>query len=382
MDQVTALIVDGLVSDFGGLHGAVTRQRGAPVVGDRVEHPAPFASPAGEIVRHPGAERGAIAIAARHADLAGIFGEQVAAAGAIMRAVSEEGVDPLHHRVILMARHFGREAEVRQIEHAPVKRAPGGEQVAAPFGGEADDRVRAEQALGQLVAQLDIVPPALAVAEVVHHLHPGHAARLELFELGVGPFGLVKVGRVDCLAAERGAVAHRGGAVLGDQLAVLIAVEVVAALETGGAERRILDDIVKRNALIGDPVAAIDLHILKPPLVAGEEQVRIGDLADAGPGRAVAVVHDDREALRRDQPAEAAFQRIMAVIMQQVGIVHGMHPAADIGVGDRLAQRRTVNRLAEVLVDVRAIESGRCGGVAGHGLRFLSRRCTAVGAIR
>src|SRR3546814_10759639 len=43
-----------------------------------------------------------------------------------------------------------------------------------------------------------------------------------------------------------------------------------------------LDDIVERNALVGDAVAGEDARTMEPPFVAAEHQVRIRNQADAG----------------------------------------------------------------------------------------------------
>jgi hypothetical protein len=59
--------------------------------------------------------------------------------------------------------------------------------------------------------------------------------------------------------------------------------------------------------------------------------------------------------------------------MQQIGIMHRMHPAANIVIANWLAQRRAIARLAEVLIDVRTIEG------VGHGLVSLfAVGCVAV----
>ena len=323
---------------------------------------AVLAGPAREVVGHPGAHRGAVAVGARHADPARVLGEQVPPRGAVIGAVGQFGIDPLHVRIVLVAGHLLGEAEVLEVDLAAVERAPGGEQVGAPFGGEAGDRVRAEHALGQLIADADVIPPALAVAEIVEHLDPRELALFERIEFSVGPLGLLELGGVDRLGARRREIADRGRALLGDQLAGLVAVEVVPALEAGRAESGVLDAVVERDALVGDDLAAEDAGAIVPELVAAEQQVRVLDLADARRRGAVAVVHRDGEALRRDQAAPLARRGIGRVEVQQVGIVHRVHPAADVVVAERLAQRRAVDGLAEVLVDVRAIEGLVVGG--------------------
>ena len=239
LHQRAAVLVDELVGHLAGLDGHVAGQRGAAVVAVRMAHHAPFARPARKIVGDPRAHAGAEAIAARHADEARPAREQVPARGADVSAVGQFGVVVFLYRVLLLARHRSDETEQFHVEiGTAVHAAPLREGIAAPFGGEADDRVRAERALGQFVAHVDRFPIAWRMAEVMHHLEVLVSARLDLEGLVVGPhrlfvaFGRSVLGRL----AGRLVVADRGRPLLGHQVAVLVVIEVVAALEAGWAE--------------------------------------------------------------------------------------------------------------------------------------------------
>ena len=140
---------------------------------------------------------------------------------------------------------------------------------------------------------------------------------------------------------------------------MLVTVKIVAALEAGGAgELGLLDAIVERDALVADDVAAGDARAVKPPFVAAEQQMRARDAADAGRRRAMAVVHRDREGLRRDELPVGTLGGEILVVMKPVGIVHRLHPAADVGVAERIVHRRWADGLAEILVDVGTVERG------------------------
>ena len=131
--------------------------------------------------------------------------------------------------------------------------------------------MRAEHPFGQLVTDLDVIPPALLVAERAQHANPAELAFFQCFKRVVAPLGFIEVGGVDAFAAGGGIIADRGRTLLGERLAVLIGVIVVAALETGWpGEFGFLDDIVKGNALVEDPVTARNPAILEPPLLAAE----------------------------------------------------------------------------------------------------------------
>ena len=216
--------------------------------------------------------------------------------------------------------------------------------------------MRAEQALRQVISHLHIVPPALVVTQIAQHLHPGEAAGIKGVHVLVRPFRFGEVGLVHAFPACLGAVADRGGALLGNLLAVLVHVIVVAALEHGRPEARFLDHIVKRDAVVGDGIAGLDARAIEPPFIPAEQQVGFRNLADAGRACAVAVVGRNGEALRGDQLAEPAFVGELRIEVQQVRVVHGMYPTPDIVPRDRFAQERLVHRLSEVVVDIRNVE--------------------------
>jgi hypothetical protein len=75
-------------------------------------------------------------------------------------------------------------------------------------------------------------------------------------------------------AGEVGAVANGGGALGGDQVALLVVVLVVTALKAGGAgELGVFHHVVERYPLVDEHVAAVDAGTVEPPLVAAEDQV-------------------------------------------------------------------------------------------------------------
>ena len=83
----------------------------------------------------------------------------------------------------------------------------------------------------------------------------------------------------------------------------------------------------------------------------------------------MAVVHRDGKALRCHQLAPASFRGIVGVVMQAVGVMHPLRPAADIVVGDRLHHAGRLHGFAQILVDIRTIEIGHRHVV--HGLAPL-----------
>ncbi len=105
-----------------------------------------------------------------------------------------------------------------------------------------------------------------------------------------------------------------------------------------------------------DGVAGEQAGPVKPPLVAAEEQVRVGDVADARRAGAVPFRNGDGEALRGDESAIAAIGGVFVVVMQPVGIMHRLRPAADVVLGNRVAQLPCRQRHAHDLVELGAIE--------------------------
>jgi hypothetical protein len=75
----------------------------------------------------------------------------------------------------------------------------------------------------------------------------------------------------------------------------------------------------------------------------------------------MAIIHRHRETLRRDQLAIPALHGKAVIIMQAIGIMHRLHPAANIVVGKRIDHPRRLHRFADVAIKIRAIEGG-----AGH----------------
>src|SRR3546814_5947884 len=77
-------------------------------------------------------------------------------------------------------------------------------------------------------------------------------------------------------------------------------------------------------------VARPNPRAVVPPFLAAENQVRAGNLADAGRLTAVSEVQRNRPRLRRDQAAEFRFARKRLIPVDRIGIVHRHYPATDI----------------------------------------------------
>ena len=166
-------------------------------------------------------------------------------------------------------------------------------------------------------------------------------------------------------------VADGGRALEGDPLALLVDVEGVAPLEARRAgELGVGHLVVERHAVADQLVARPDAGPEEPPLVAAEDQVRAGDLADLGRRRAVAGVAGDGERLRGEDLAPPALGRPPLVVVQRVGVVHGLHPAPDVVERHGLLQLAGPHGHAHVLVEVGHVERGarwpaRSGGLVG-----------------
>ncbi len=156
---------------------------------------------------------------------------------------------------------------------------------------------------------------------------------------------------------EIGVVANAGGALGGDPVAILVVIVVVAALETGGTgETGFLDGVIVGDALVVDTVPGFDERAVEPPFVATEQQVGVGDLADTGGGGPVSVIGGDGKGLGRDDSAMAALRGKLAIVVQAVGVVHGLYPATYV-VGDHGFERHGVGQaLAHPAVQVGCVE--------------------------
>src|ERR1700733_13601689 len=90
-----------------------------------------------------------------------------------------------------------------------------------------------------------------------------------------------------------------------------------------------------------------------------------------------------REALRRDQFAPAARGGECGVVVQQVWIMHRMDPAPDVIIGNGFADGRGLHRLAEILVDVGAVERacvhGRNSVLIGASSTIPAAECSGEG---
>ena len=282
------------------------------VLGVRVGDETPLPRPCRHVVEDPRAHRRAVAVAAGHADVLRPAGLEVAARRAVVGAVGQLGVGALHALVALEARHLLGVAELLGADRGGpgLHAAPDGHRVRPPFRGEAGEAVRAEHVLGQQVATSTLVEQALVVAQLLDLVDERPLPSLEIGQLVVGPLG-VGLDVEDLLLLGLGAPGSGWRSSAAGRCArPLVDVEGVAPLEAGRAGEAGLGDlVVVRHAVADEVVAGPDAGAEEPPLVAAEDEVRVGDPADLGRRAAVAGVGRDGERLRRDQLAEAALGR-------------------------------------------------------------------------
>ena len=246
----------------------------------------------------------------------------------------------------------------------PAPGAPDVLAMRAALVGEAHDRVRPDDAARQPVADLDVREArrhALAVGEdplVAELVDPGELLlRPALRAALVLAVDAAPVRLLDEVADSRRAL-------LRDQRAVLVAVHGVAAREhRRPGERGVTDAVAVEAALLHELVAGAERGAVEPPLLAGEDQVRAGDVADAGGVAAVPVVPRDGEGLRRDDAAEARVARELLVPVDRVRVVECLHPAADVRRVAGIPHLGEHHGFADPLVDV-----------AGVQFRFACRR--------
>src|SRR5262249_6861129 len=99
-----------------------------------------------------------------HADVAGPAWEEGTAGRSDVGAVRQLGIFLLENGILLLTRHVTCESERLDVEiRSAVHSTPDGEQVGAPFRGEARDTGRAEDAGGEFVTHLDLIPVAFAM---------------------------------------------------------------------------------------------------------------------------------------------------------------------------------------------------------------------------
>jgi hypothetical protein len=91
------------------------------------------------------------------------------------------------------------------------------------------------------------------VTQIVQHLDPGELPSFECLDLLIGPDRLFRIRQVDGRPAGRRLVADRRRALLCDELAALVAIEVIAALKAGRpGELGVLHDVVEGDPLVGE----------------------------------------------------------------------------------------------------------------------------------
>src|SRR5215469_9152499 len=160
-----------------GQKGGVADEGRADVARVAMGHEAEFAAPVGQIVQHPGAHRGAVAVTAWHPNQLRISLMHVAARRAVVKPICVRGIDfrPFH-----VTRHLwqpsGFHGGVGQI--VGFVGAPDSENICAPLAGEGLQRVRTDWPYRQLFAFLHIV-------EVADHVVLEGLVVVELLRLDV-----------------------------------------------------------------------------------------------------------------------------------------------------------------------------------------------------
>ena len=188
-----------------------------------------------------------------------------------------------------------------------------------------------DQPLGQIVAHLDEEAPL--VTEFAHGLEVLELLLLDRHQLILGPDGILLGIEERQLPGLLGEVANRRGALLADEFAEVVEVGGIAPGEHGGpGETRIRHFVVEEHAVPGDPLPRADPGAEEPPLIAPEEHMGAGDRALDGGAGAVAVIRGDGEGLGRHEFAEAriGLGRVDVVVIERVGVLHALGPAAQI----------------------------------------------------
>src|SRR5258708_26275667 len=148
-------------------------------------------------------------------------------------------------------------------------------------------------------------------------------------------------------------VADRGGPLQRDALASLTDVQRVTALEARGAgELRVSPPVVVWLPVTHKVITRPNTGTEEPPFVAGEDEMAIGDLAHLRGGASVTRVGGDGERLRGEDRAVTALRGPSFVVVQWVGVVHRLHPPANVADVHRVLQLTGLDRHAHVLVQV------------------------------
>ncbi len=180
---------------------------------------------------------------------------------------------------------------------------------------------------------------------------------LDIRQLPIAPLRVVGCVQGTHISRQVRPVADTGGTLFGEQGSVLFVVVIVAPLKTGGSgEFGFLHHIIERNFFMHHPVPGEQAGAVEPPFVATEDQVRIGYIADGGGAGAVALGSGNGEGLGRHQATETSPGGVVVIVMQQVGVVHGLRPAPEVIVVQLVPQGPGGQGLTHVLVEIRAIE--------------------------
>jgi hypothetical protein len=110
--------------------------------------------------------------------------------------------------------------------------------------------------------------------------------------------------------------------------------------------------VVDEAAFLPELVSGEDARTEEPPFVAAEDHVGAGDGADDGGCGPVADVGAHREGLGCDEAADRAAGGCLFLIVNGVGVLHALDPAADVRERHRLLELAAAQDLPEVAVNV------------------------------
>ena len=243
-------------------------------------------APVRQVVEHPGPHRGAVAVAARHADqLRRTSPARVRGRGRDRdrRRGSGRSSRPRGRATSRAASPPDRATRARR---PGPEGSPGAHQEGAPLGGEARSVCGPIGRTGG--ARLPSRSP------VARGRGRGSSGQYSNFSRSTSSRGSsVQAGSRESAKAPRrrassARYADRGGALLRDDLAALVDVGGVAAGEhRRPGELRLGDFVVEQHALECDAVAGLDARPEEPPLVAAERHVGAGDVFPGSRARAV-----------------------------------------------------------------------------------------------
>ena len=130
-------------------------------------------------------------------------------------------------------------------------------------------------------------------------------------------------------------------------------------------------------------VARLDPRPEEPPLVAPEDQMRVGDAADLRRRGTVAGVGGHGERLRRHDCRRSGWPAAqLLVVVQRVGVVHGLHPTPDVVDGDGLLELPGMHRHAHVTVEIGSVQTTVDSSLIVFALAGQASRVITSGRVR